>query len=259
MSNKFAMAFDPVAYKMDTAHLTTEQHGAYLLLLMTMWVNEGSVPSDEKKLAKIVGVTLKKWHAIGDDVMAFFEIEGDKLVHHRITSDLESLAQKVKDKRLAGGKGGAAKALKNKKTGLAPATPHASARTAPVSDLFPTTVITGKKDSVNGVSHAEKPSKPHRIPDDFHPDLSFAAKAGLTPKRAESEAESFIDYWRSKPKDNTKLDWPATWRTWVRRAADRVPVPAYGNNAGHDPGGGDEFEQYARRLREEERRNASNK
>ena len=29
--------------------------------------------------------------------------------------------------------------------------------------------------------------------------------------------EEFKDYWISKPKDATKLDWFATWRGWVRR------------------------------------------
>jgi len=30
-------------------------------------------------------------------------------------------------------------------------------------------------------------------------------------------AESFKDYWLSKPKDASKTDWSATWRNWVRR------------------------------------------
>jgi len=29
--------------------------------------------------------------------------------------------------------------------------------------------------------------------------------------------DDFKDFWTSKPKDNTKLDWLATWRGWVRR------------------------------------------
>lgn len=30
-------------------------------------------------------------------------------------------------------------------------------------------------------------------------------------------ADNFRDYWVSKPKDNTKLDWNLTWQTWVRK------------------------------------------
>ena len=36
----------------------------------------------------------------------------------------------------------------------------------------------------------------------------------LDPKKI---AESFKDYWISKPKDASKTDWSATWRNWVRR------------------------------------------
>lgn len=35
----------------------------------------------------------------------------------------------------------------------------------------------------------------------------------------QAEHRKFIDYWISKPgRDGTKLDWPATWRNWIRNA-----------------------------------------
>ena len=36
------------AYIADTTHLSTEEHGAYLLLLAAMWRRDGSVPDDDK-------------------------------------------------------------------------------------------------------------------------------------------------------------------------------------------------------------------
>lgn len=36
--------------------------------------------------------------------------------------------------------------------------------------------------------------------------------------------EEFKDYWISKAKDNTKLDWLATWRGWVRRQNAQKPA-----------------------------------
>lgn len=40
----------------------------------------------------------------------------------------------------------------------------------------------------------------------------------------DAETENFIDYWRSKPgAAATKTDWPATWRTWMRRNAKEAP------------------------------------
>ena len=46
------------------------------------------------------------------------------------------------------------------------------------------------------------------------------------------EAGKFRDYWCSKPKDATKLDWEATWRNWIRKAAGDASRPQrYGGGA----------------------------
>jgi len=39
-----------------------------------------------------------------------------------------------------------------------------------------------------------------------------------------TEAERFRDYWIAQPgQKGVKLDWFATWRNWIRRAAERIP------------------------------------
>jgi hypothetical protein len=67
-----------------------------------------------------------------------------------------------------------------------------------------------------------------RVPDDFMPDDKmrawYAAERlqGLIDGRVEHER--FMDYWRAVPgARGVKLDWPATWRNWMRSAADRAP------------------------------------
>ncbi len=48
---------------------------------------------------------------------------------------------------------------------------------------------------------------------------------GLSAEQVRTEADKFADYWRAKPgKDAVKLDWLATWRNWVRNAAERIPA-----------------------------------
>lgn len=60
-----------------------------------------------------------------------------------------------------------------------------------------------------------------RIPDDFVPDATYAS-AQLSDLDVEAEAAKFCDYWRARPgKEALKLDWPATWRTWIRNAKER--------------------------------------
>ena len=54
------------------------------------------------------------------------------------------------------------------------------------------------------------------------------AVATLNRQRADAEVAKFRDYWVAKAgKDGCKLDWDATWRNWVRRAAEG-PAPKAG-------------------------------
>lgn len=109
-------------YLGDTRHLTTEQHGAYLLLLMTMWRSDGALPNDDKKLARIAGCTASRWAKIKGDVLEFFDVEGDALTHGRLKFELEKAQEKSIKRAEAGTRGGKAKALKTKKPAVAKAT-----------------------------------------------------------------------------------------------------------------------------------------
>ncbi|WP_407976119.1 YdaU family protein [Brucella pseudogrignonensis] len=100
-------------YLGDTMHLTTEQHGAYLLLLMTMWRQGGSLPNDPSKLARIARVTARRWHLIAAEVMEFFDVSGDEITQKRLVEEYQK-AVSIREKRSVSGKRGAqAKSLKN--------------------------------------------------------------------------------------------------------------------------------------------------
>lgn len=70
-----------------------------------------------------------------------------------------------------------------------------------------------------------------RIPEDFMPDEKmrawFAEQKLAQLIDGKREHEKFMDYWRAKPgAPAKKQDWPATWRNWMRTAAERaVPRP----------------------------------
>ncbi len=103
----------------DTLHLTTEQVGAYLLLLMAMWNAGGSLPNDERKLARVTRMSVKKWRAVAPDLMAFFIVDGDAVRHNRLTKELQKSEGKSQSRAASGAKGGKAKALKDKGSALA--------------------------------------------------------------------------------------------------------------------------------------------
>lgn len=70
-------------------------------------------------------------------------------------------------------------------------------------------------------------ASPTRIPSEFwlSPERQEYAESKLPKVDAVALFEEFSDYWRALagPKA-VKLDWDATWRTWVRRASDRYPT-----------------------------------
>lgn len=103
----------------DTLHLTTEQIGAYMLILMAMWNAGGALPADEAKIARVARLSVKKWRGIAGDIMPFFLTAEDEISHNRLTKELQKSDSKSQLRASAGAEGGRAKALKDKEARLA--------------------------------------------------------------------------------------------------------------------------------------------
>lgn len=86
-------------YIADTGHLSTVEHGAYLLLIMHYW-RHGGLPNDESRLAKICKVTPHLWKKIFPTIRDLFQ-EGWR--HKRIDQELEKQEQ-ISNKRSASAK-----------------------------------------------------------------------------------------------------------------------------------------------------------
>ena len=82
------------AYLADTGHLTTIEHGAYMLLLMTMWRAGGSLPNDDKQLARYARMTAAQWARIKPTMMPFFKVSPDSITQGRLTDELVAVRQK---------------------------------------------------------------------------------------------------------------------------------------------------------------------
>ena len=98
----------------DTLQLSTEQIGAYMLILMAMWNAGGRLPDDDAKLARVARLSLKRWRAISGDLLTFFERESGEIGHKRLTRELHKAQGKSEARAAAGARGGAATALKTK-------------------------------------------------------------------------------------------------------------------------------------------------
>jgi uncharacterized protein YdaU (DUF1376 family) len=96
-------------YLRDTARLTTEAHGAYLLLILDYWAN-GAPPDDDDTLSSIARLSPPAWLAMRQRVAPFFVIEDGVWRHGRIEKELRIAAEKHQKRVDAGRSGGKAKA-----------------------------------------------------------------------------------------------------------------------------------------------------
>ncbi len=101
------------AYIADTQHLTNEEHGVYLRLLMFAWRSPGcGLPDDDRRLALMVGVGAKKWAALKPVVMDFWTLNDGLWRQKKLSGEREKVERKRDLNSAAGIASSRAKALK---------------------------------------------------------------------------------------------------------------------------------------------------
>lgn len=96
MSNRAWMPLHIADYLADTGHLTATEHGAYLLMIMHYWQN-GSLPANERVIARIAKLSAEQWEDSRDILAMLF---GPDWTHKRIDAEL-SKADEIIEKRRA--------------------------------------------------------------------------------------------------------------------------------------------------------------
>lgn len=100
-------------YLADTGHLTTTEHGAYLLLLMQAWTRSGRLPDDDERLRRMARLTPQEWRRSRDTLRAFWVSDGAELQQPRLTREIARVESVSQERRQAGAIG-AEKRWKNK-------------------------------------------------------------------------------------------------------------------------------------------------
>ena len=207
------------AYLADTRHLSTLEHGAYLLLLMEAWRRPNTaLPNDDTMLGRLAGVSASEWHAMRHTILAFF-VEDKRtlsLSQKRLT-DEKNYVKKTSQKQRS-----RAKSRWNKEKRVSRGSTEHDAEVmpdeCPTDAPTPTIDITKEVISINRQTSVRK--RGSRISDDFKPDVSckqLADELGLTNEQRREGVENFKDYWKGVPgQKGCKLDWQATFRNQIR-------------------------------------------
>lgn len=82
-------------YLGDTQHLSCEENGAYMLLLMAAWRSaDASLDNDDKKLARICRVGVRKWKTIRGALDEFWPVENGRIYNRKLRKERAYVDQK---------------------------------------------------------------------------------------------------------------------------------------------------------------------
>lgn len=96
-------------YLADTPHLTTEEHGAYLLLLFSYWQTGKALRVD--RLAHTARLSSERWTLVERTLNEFFTESEGFWIHERVEKDLDKVAAKSGKNSEAGKASAAARAF----------------------------------------------------------------------------------------------------------------------------------------------------
>lgn len=99
----------------DTGHLSAEEMGAYCRILFTMWRHGARLPNDPVELARIAGISPRKWSTIGARVMRLLIVGTTEISQKRLTATwLEVQEVRAKKAEAAGARWRNHRTSKNK-------------------------------------------------------------------------------------------------------------------------------------------------
>ncbi|MFN4017624.1 MAG: YdaU family protein [Reyranella sp.] len=92
-------------YLKDTGHLSTLEHGAYLLLIGHYWSSGAPLPDDDAKLRRIAKIeSAAKWKKLRPVIETFFRVGAGVWRHGRVDRELEAASKRSSDAKARAGK-----------------------------------------------------------------------------------------------------------------------------------------------------------
>jgi uncharacterized protein YdaU (DUF1376 family) len=79
---------------------------------MTAWTSKGALPAEDKRLARVAGITPKEWADSRAVLLDFFRLQDGAYRHKRLDQELVKAGELIEKKRAAGKASAAARAAK---------------------------------------------------------------------------------------------------------------------------------------------------
>lgn len=212
------MPFYVSDYLADTSHLSTLEHGAYMLLIMHYW-RSGGLPDDEQKLARICRMTTRQWDAVRGTIAEFF---GEGWTHSRIDKEITHATEKSERRSASGHRGGLSKSLKNKESYVANATvlPQQTPSIALASSSQPQPEseieekVVGLKTNIVGFENQKSKKKTNNAPD-YPPAFNLLWREFPYQENA-SKKDAYSAWLRLPEEDRDKcLDGALAYSAWL--------------------------------------------
>ena len=205
-------------YLADTQHLTTEEHGAYMLLIFSYW--QTGKPLKVSRLQTLARMFNERWPCVKDSLSEFFTEENGVWIHARIEEDLEKVLSKSSSCSAAGKASALARAIKKqtdsngRSTGVkADVTTNVSTNSQRKGNHTDTDTDTDTKADTDTVGAKAKRFMPPSLNEAQE---YFKERGCMT---YSTEAQSFIDFYESKGwmiGKNKMKSWKASVRNWLK-------------------------------------------
>ena len=194
-------------YLADTAHLSTLEHGAYLLLIMNYWQRgEPFSAKDQqtlnRRLASVARMDAQAFDQIKETLAEFFVVQENTWVHPRIERDLDAVRAKS-TKAKAAGKASAMARLSKRSTDAEQTLNHIDTDT-------------------DTDTEKEKPTR-SQARARFVPPTVDQVRDYCTERGNTINPEAFVDHYTAngwRVGKTPMKDWQAAIRTWEKRHAE---------------------------------------
>lgn len=208
------------AIKKRTATLSLMQMGAYDRLLDHYYAEEGPLPAALDECYRITGALTKaEQEAVRFVLGKFFVLTDSGHAQERADDEIRLALPKIAAAQANGARGGRPKGSGKKPTGLLPGNPPATQDEPTSKAPHPHSSSPSSKNPpasrVPPAAAGPKPSK--RCPESFAvtPELRAWAHTEIPGVDIDFETGAFRDWTFA----TARVDWPATWRGWMRKAS----------------------------------------